>query len=106
MKATTRKSLKTTMCAMATALAALGAPAAHATLIDGIVDTWTVKVDAKFLTSSVLWDDTNGSGGTTTVSDTQLVWGQPATSSGQSSLTLTDFNTTKQVATNGRRCRT
>ena len=65
MKATTRKSLKTTMCAMATALAALGAPAAHASLVDGIVDTWTVKVDAKFLTSTVVWDD---SGGTTTVS--------------------------------------
>lgn len=101
MKATTRKSLKTTMCAMATALAALGAPAAHASLVDGIVDTWTVKVDAKFLTSTVVWDDSNGSGGTTTVSDTQLVWGQPATNSGQSSLTLSDAITEKEAVTNG-----
>lgn len=101
MKATTRKSLKTTMCAMATALAALGAPAAQASLIDGIVDTWTVKVDAKFLTGTVAWDDSNGSGGSTTVSDTQLIWGEPATNAGKSSLTLSDAITEKQAVTNG-----
>lgn len=100
MNTTASKNMKTTLCAMAAAISAFAAPSAQANLINGIVDIWTVGVDAKFLTGSVVWDDSNGSGGTTTVTDTQLVWGQ-STGSGQSSLTLTNPNTSKQVTTNG-----
>ncbi len=93
--------LKHGLSSIAAALALIAAPAAQASLIDGIVDSWTVDVNAAFLTSTVAWDDSNGSGGTTSVSATQLIWGIPATSAGQSSLTLTDANTTKTAATNG-----
>lgn len=97
MKTTASKTMKTTLCAVATAITAFAAPTAQATLVNGVVDVWTVGVDAKFLTGTVVWDDTNGSGGTTTVSDTQLTWG----SGGQSSLTLTNPDTSNSVTTNG-----
>jgi len=93
--------LKYGLSSIAAAVALLAAPAAQASMIDGIVDSWTVNVNAGFLTSTVLWDDSNGSGGATSVSTSQLVWGEPATNAGQSSLTLTNQNTTKTAVTNG-----
>ena len=101
MKATTRKPVKGALCAIAAAFSALAAPMAQASLANGIVDTWTVGVNASFLTSTVAWDDSNGSGGTTSVSTTQLIWGSPATSTGQSSLTLSNNVTSNAVDTNG-----
>lgn len=101
MKARTRKPMKSALCAIAAAFSALAAPTAQASMIDGIVDVWTVGVNASFLTGSVLWDDSNGSGGTTSVSATQLVWGVPTSGAAQSSLTLSNFDTSNNVDTNG-----
>lgn len=100
MKTSTRKPMKSALCAIAAAFSAFAAPTAQASMINGIVDIWTVGVNAAFLTDSVQWDNSNGNGGSTSVSATQLVWGVPA-NSGQSSLTLSDFNTSNQVDTNG-----
>lgn len=92
--ARTRIHLKHGLSSIAAALALIAAPAAQASLIDGIVDSWTVDVNAQFLTSSVVW---SGSGGTPTISSTELTWG----TGGQSGLKLTDENTSRIVGTNG-----
>lgn len=92
--ARTRIPLKHGLSSIAAALALIAAPAAQASLIDGIVDSWTVDVNAQFLTSTVVW---SGSGGTQTISSTELTWG----SGGQSGLKLTNENTSEIVATNG-----
>lgn len=70
---------------------------AHASLLDGIVDTWTVGVNGQFVAGSVSWRDAPG----TVVSSTSLRWGDPAGSSGQSGLDITNPATASQVNTNG-----
>lgn len=75
----------------------LSTPPAHASLVDGIVDTWTVGVNGQFVSGSVSWSDAPG----TVVSPTSLRWGNPAGSSGQSGLDITNPATASLVNTNG-----
>lgn len=93
--------LKHGLSSIATALALIAAPAAQATLANGMVDFWTVDVKAAFVTTSVVWDDSNGTGGGTTVNANKLSWGDPATNAGKSSLVLTNGTTSKVVETGG-----
>lgn len=96
MKSST-KNLKSRLLGVATALSLLAAPAAHASLVNGIVDTWTVDVDAEFVVGSAVF--TAGSG-STSVSSSSLRWGI-TTGSGQSGLDITNGSTSNPVDTNG-----
>jgi hypothetical protein len=80
----------------ATALAVC-ASAGNAGLIDGIVDVWTVDVNAVFNTTSVVWDALEPDG---TVVNNQLIqWGTGT--SGPSSLSIGDSPANANVNTNG-----
>ncbi len=80
----------------ATALA-LCASASNASIIDGIVDVWTVGVDAIFDTGSVVWDAAEPDG---TVVNNQLIqWGTG--DSGPSSLSIGNSPASASVTTNG-----
>jgi hypothetical protein len=79
---------------LAGALALVFSASAHATLVDGIVDTWTVDVSTTFDTATV---DPSG----VTIVDSQgLRWGD-STGSGQSGLDITGSPSSETVDTNG-----
>lgn len=67
---------------------------AQATLIDGIVDVWTVNVDTRFDTTTV------NPASVTVVNDQSLRWGT-STGSGQSGLDITNSPSNQNVTTNG-----
>ena len=90
------KRLKTGLVGMALALSFLAAPAAQATLIDGIVDTWTVGVSGQFLCGTASF--TPGTGGTSCAAQS-LRWGT-STGFGQSGLDITNL-APANVDTNG-----
>jgi hypothetical protein len=61
----------------------------------GPITTWTVAVDTVFVETSV------NPAGVTFVSDTELRWGTPATTAGDSGLVITDSPISTSVDTNG-----
>ena len=89
------KQLKTGLIGISAALSMLAMPAAQATLLDGIVDIWTVGVAGEFLEASIL-----PAAGVTFVNDQSLRWGTPATDGGQSGLDITNL-APANVNTNG-----
>lgn len=95
--------LKSAATTMATALALAFSATAQGSILDGIVDVWTVDVDTVFNTSTIC--DSNGDctqpNGVTVVSNQSLRWGDPATNNGQSGLDITDSPSIEQVTTNG-----
>lgn len=93
----THKTLKRSLLGISAAVSLLAAPVAQATLIDGIVDTWQVGVNAEFLPATVVW---NGSSAGTSATATSLRWGN-STGSGKSGLDITNDVTLKNVVTNG-----
>lgn len=74
----------------------LSAPVAQASLVDGIVDIWSVGVSGQFVGGSVVWRDASG-----TESPTSLRWGDPVGSSGRSGLDITNPGSPSLVDTNG-----
>jgi hypothetical protein len=86
----------TVLAAIGGVLAGMMPMAAHADLIDGIVDVWTVDVSAIFKNAVF---DPNATG--TTVTPTSLRWGTAQTAAGQSGLDLTNTPISTQVTTNG-----
>ena len=76
--------------------ALLGSAGVHAAMIT----QWQVKVDSIFDTTSVVWDNSNGTSGTS-ASSSLLKWGTPAGGTGQSSLAIGNSPATTYVNTNG-----
>ncbi|MBK6402414.1 MAG: THxN family PEP-CTERM protein [Rhodocyclaceae bacterium] len=79
---------------------AVATSAAQATMLDGIVDQWTVGVSTIFDTSSIV--DSNGSspGGVTVVNNKSLRWGNDL-GSGLSGLDISGSPASGTVLTNG-----
>mgnify|MGYP003731592825 CR=1 FL=1 len=73
------------------------ASSAQATLINGIVDTWSVGVSSIFDTTSVVWDAAEPNG--TVVNNQLLQWGSGT--SGPSSLSIGSSPSNSLVNTNG-----
>ncbi len=94
---TSTQKLKGSLLGLAAAVSLLGASAAQATLANGIVDTWTVGVNAQFMTSSVVWD---GSSAGTSKTPLSLRWGD-STGNGKSGMDITNAVTANSVNTNG-----
>jgi len=90
-------SLKTGLVAAMFSVSLLSAPVVHASLVDGIVDTWSVGVSGQFADGSVNWRDGTG----TIVSSTSLRWGDPAGNFGSSGLDITNQASPSLVNTNG-----
>ena len=85
---------------IAASLFALLGGYAHASIIDGYVDTWTVDVKSAFDPSSIVSTNpspTPGNGITVSNNNKTLRWGD----SGQSGLDITNSPSSKQVNTNG-----
>lgn len=76
---------------------------AHASLLDGIVDIWTVGVSTVFDTTTIC--DSNGDcsapTGVTVVNNQSLRWGVPTGSGGQSGLDIGASPSNANVITNG-----
>lgn len=89
------RSFKTRAAGLAAGLSLLGAAGAQADLIDGIVDVWTVDVNAEFLCATAAWTDGTDD---TSCAAQSMRWGTG--DSGQSGLDITNQPAT-QVTTNG-----
>lgn len=91
-----RDFLQTNLVGIAAAMSMAATPAAHATLTNGIVDTWTVGVVGEFLCATAVF--TPGTDGTSCAAQT-MNWGT-STGSGQSGLDITNL-APASVNTNG-----
>ena len=89
--------LKTGLAVALIGTSLLSASVAHATLANGIVDTWTVGVSGEFVAGSLVWRDGTGD----VVSSTSLRWGEPAGNNGRSGLDITNPAVPSLVDTNG-----
>ena len=91
--------LRVSAACVGTALSMFGASAAHASMVDGIVDVWNVNVVAVFdttLGSSLVWDAAEPAG--TVVNNRRIEWGTG--SDGPSSLSIGTASNAN-VTTNG-----
>lgn len=104
MNTTNRTNLKLIGLAIAGAVGAALSVPAQATLLDGIVDTWTVNVATAFDPSSICDSAGQCAPNPTAVSvsnsNQTLNWGS-STGSGQSGLAITDSPSNQNVNTNG-----
>lgn len=81
------KRLRAGLFGIAAAVSMLAAPTAQASLVDGIVDTWTVGVAGQFLCGTAVFDP--GTAGTT-CGPTSMRWGT-STGQGQSGLDISNL---------------